>query len=179
MNNLATINPDVETKLRISAKDLIEKADEIVIFTRNDLSVATDICFEIKRRIKTIEEERVKIVKPINEGVNQVNNNFKSIRVPLEDAETRLKSSMLKFQQAERRKLEDEQHKKDEESRKAAEEEQKKAGHNNLNEAPAPVIPAASFKPSIYGQTGATSTLKKMWKYDLIDIVMLAAARPY
>lgn len=188
MNNVAVINADVETRLRLSAKELIDKADEVIIFTRNDLSLATDICSEIKKRIKVIEDEREKIVKPINEGVKQVNNNFKTIRIPLEEAETRLKSSMLKFQQdeqrkadEERKKLEAEQRIRDEEIRVAETEAQKVFGHNNppepIGKSSAPAI-QSSFKPSTYGQTGATSTLKKVWKFELTDIAALAAARP-
>lgn len=159
----------------------MEKADEIVIFTRNDLSIATDICSEIKKRIKVIEDEREKIVRPINEGVKQVNNNFKTIRIPLEEAETRLKSSMLKFQQEEQRKADDERRKAEAAEKERIKKEQEDNADNNVIEPPKEIVTAApisTFKPSTYGQTGATSTLKKVWKFEVTDISALATSRP-
>ncbi len=43
---------------------------------------------------------------------------------------------------------------------------------------PAPVVQAPVHKATTYGQTGAVSTVKKQWTFDLTDIKALAAARP-
>ena len=101
MNNLAIQPTPVETELRISASELCERAAEVIILTRPDLSQATDLVKAIKTRVKNIEDERTKMVKPFNDGVKQINDRFKVIRLPLEEAETELKGKMLVFQKEE------------------------------------------------------------------------------
>ncbi len=106
MQNVALVldeNP-VEIRLKKTSAELCENASSIVIFTRNELSIATDIVKNIKSRHKEIEDERKRIVTPFNDGVKAINARFKAMTAPLEDAETELKGKMLAFQQDEERK---------------------------------------------------------------------------
>lgn len=213
MQNLALIDQEnpVEVQLRKSSTELVEHASNIVIFTRADLSVATDIVKAIKNRHKDIEEERTRIVKPFNEGVKAINARFKAMTAPLEDAETDLKGKMLVFQREEERKAREEaarlekvrceQEEKEraewaakekERLRLEAEEAKRVAAEGNEDDirsmplpvaetpvyVPPPAIVAPAHKPTTYGQTGAVSTVKKQWAFELADIRQLAAARP-
>src|SRR5262249_35178220 len=100
----------------------------VIIMTRQDLSEATDLVKLIKVRAKEIEEERVSIVKPFNDGVKQINARFKAMLGPLEEAEADIKGKMLVFQKEEERKAEAERKRLEElqreRERKAAEERQ-------------------------------------------------------
>jgi len=188
MPNLALITDenDTEVQLRSTVTELCEAADSVAIFTRPDLSHATDLVKAIKDRARDIEDERKRLVKPFNDGVDAINGRFKAMRAPLLEAESVLKAKMLTFQQKEaleaeeeRKRLEAEQRQREEEARKKQEEENARAvdeSGDELDRAPMPVaevIAAAvvsSFKPTTYGQTGATSTVKKVWTGELVDI---------
>lgn len=212
MQNLAIIENEtpVEIKFRASAKELCDLAGDALIMTRPDLSNATDLVKTIKSRSKEIEEERKRLVKPFNDGVDAINGRFKGMKLPLDEAETVLKGKMLKFQQEEERRAREEQERlakiqREEEAKRRAEWEAKEKERLRLaaEEAerikqsqeddirsmplpepepvayvPAPVIQAPVHKATTYGQTGAVSTVKKAWAFELVDIKALAAARP-
>lgn len=178
----------VEVRLRATAMELCESAGDIVIMTRPDLSHATDVVKAIKTRTKEIEDERTRIVKPFNEGVKAINARFKAMTAPLEDAETSLKGKMLTFQKEEERRAREEeariakaQQEAIEKSRKE-QEEAAASGGDDIRSMPIPEAPIAIVapihKPTTYGQTGAVSTVKKTWAFEVVDIKALAAARP-
>lgn len=192
MQNLATLQTEnpVEIQLRNTSKELCESADDVVIMTRNDLSHATDLVKIIKTRSKEIEDERVRLVKPFNEGVKAINARFKSILAPLEDAESAVKNKMLSFQREEERRaleeaarIEKARRQAEEKARKEAEEIAEGAGADialsaHLPPAPPIEIVAPVHRPTTYGQTGAVSTVKKVWAFEVLDIKALAASRP-
>lgn len=185
----------VEVQLRSTATKLIDDAGALRIFTAADLSYATDLLKSLTERGKQAEEERKRLVKPFNDGVAQINARFKSITLPLQDAVGMLKDKMLTFQRAAERKAEEERQRRQREQdeidrkereRKAAEEaqnlkeatdgeEQDRAAPPARIEEPPPPAVASSFKPSTYGQTGAISTVKKVWKHELADISQVPA----
>lgn len=188
MQNLALIQEEnpVEIRLRATAQELCETAGDIMIMTRPDLSHATDIVKAIKTRTKEIEEERTRIVKPFNDGVKAINQRFKGMTAPLEEAEASVKSKMLAFQKDEERRANEEaarlakiQREADEKARKEAEEQ---SNGDDIRSMPLPIkteaVIAPVHRPTTYGQTGAVSTVKKVWAFELLDIKALAAARP-
>jgi predicted secreted protein len=197
MQNLAVIEQEnpVEIKLRNTSKELCEAAVDVMILTRHDLSHATDMVKIIKTRSKEIEEERTKLVKPFNEGVKAINARFKAMTAPLEEAEASIKAKMLTFQKEEERRAMEEA-KRLEKVRLEAEEKARKESaeladklmaengdsgdirNMPLPAAPAVAIVASLHRPTTYGQTGAVSTVKKVWTFEVTDIKALAAARP-
>ena len=195
MNNLALqeINP-VEIKLKATALELCESASDTVIMTRPDLSHATDLVKTIKSRFKEIEDERKRIVKPFNDGVDAINGRFKGMTGPLLEAEAALKGKMLAFQKEEEKRANDEavrvakiQAEAAEKARQEAEEHAKANPEaDDISSMPLPekLIAAAVevnmpiHRPTTYGQTGAVSTVKKVWAFEVTDIKALANARP-
>ncbi len=195
---LVTEENDIEVQLKATAAELCEAASNVVIFTRPDLSRATDLVKAIKDRAKQIEDERTRLVRPFNEGVKQINGRFKAMLTPLQEAEADMKSKMLTFQQEEARKAESERLKREEDQRKreaedrqrCEEEERKRLAEKTEGEEqdraplpqavveqqaspPAPV--ASNFRPTTWGQTGATSTVKKVWTFEPVDISQVPA----
>jgi predicted secreted protein len=197
MQNLAVIEQEnpVEIKLRNTSKELCEAAVDVMILTRHDLSHATDMVKIIKTRSKEIEEERTKLVKPFNEGVKAINARFKAMTAPLEEAEASIKAKMLTFQKEEERRAMEEA-KRLEKVRLEAEEKARKESaeladklmaengdSGDIRNMPLPTAPAVAIvaplhRPTTYGQTGAVSTVKKVWTFEVTDIRALAAARP-
>lgn len=183
-------NP-IEIRLKATALELCEAASDIMIFSRPDLSHATDIVKTIKTRIKEIEDERTKIVKPFNDGVKAINARFKGMTSPLEDAEASVKAKMLTFQKAEEKRANEEaariakqQAELAEKARLEAESISKENGNDDdTRSMPTPVelaiaVSAPLHRPTTYGQTGAVSTVKKVWAFEVTDIKALANARP-
>jgi hypothetical protein len=187
MNNLAVIPPDVEVQLRTTSRELVSLAGDVIIMTRADLSLATDLVKTIKTRAKEIEEERVRLVKPIKDSVKEIDARFKALIVPLEEAEADVKAKMLAFQKAEDARIAEET-RRAEEARRVAEEKARKEAEESSNgddirSMPIPEVPKIEpvipqHRPTTYGQTGAVSTVKKVWAFDLVDIKALANARP-
>jgi hypothetical protein len=190
MNSLALANNNEtprEIEFRATVKELCDAGENVLIMTRADLSYATDLVKAIKTRTKEIEDERTRIVKPFNDGVKAINARFKSLTVPLEDAEADVKKKMLSFQRDEQRRV-DEENARLEKARKEAEERAQKQAEEEAADSPqdrplvmpaaAPVVEVQQPRTTTYGQTGAVSTIKKQWAFELVDIQALAAARP-
>lgn len=185
---LAIVNEEnpVEVQLRSTAQELCELAGDVMIMTRADLSLATDLVKNIKTRHRDIEDERKRLVRPFNDGVDAINARFKSMTVPLKDAEDSLKNKMLAFQKEEEKRAQEEAAR-IENTRQLAEEKARKEAEETSNgddirSMPLPVaaepVVAPLHKPTTYGQSGAVSTVKKQWTFELTDIKALANARP-
>jgi len=193
MNNLAIVTTEnpLEVQLRQTSISLCEAADNVIIMSRIDLSDATDLVKTIKVRTKEIEEERTKLVKPFNDGVKAINARFKAMTAPLEEAESAVKQKMLSFQKEEERRAREEQEKAEkiraELEAKKRKEEEEAANDPTLDRPilpPLPTMPVqevaiqSTHRPTTYGQTGAVSTVKKKWVFEVVDIKLLASSRP-
>lgn len=171
---------EVESTLRVAASVLIEQANDTVIMTAADVSAATDVLKAIKTRSNIIEDERTKITKPINEGVKQINARFKAIADPLLQAETVLKNKILKFQREEYNRQEAERQRQEEAARQRLAAMPKvevpldRGGHQAPEIIPHEPPPVAEQPRTVYGQSGATSTVKKVWACEVTDVVELA-----
>lgn len=194
MNNLAILNDhqatetQKEIQFRHTVQELCEAGNSVVLMTRADLSHATDLVKIIKTRSKEIEEERTRLVKPFNDGVKAINARFKAMTSPLDEAETEVKNKMLLFQREEQKRANEEvarQEKIRQESIARAHQQAEEEAANSPQDRPlvapamevhAPIV--SQHRATTYGQTGAVSTVKKQWAFDLLDIQVLAAARP-
>lgn len=195
MDNLAIITDNQvtetpkEIQFRHTVQELCEAGSSVILMTRADLSHATDLVKIIKTRSKEIEEERTRLVKPFNEGVKAINSRFKAMTAPLDEAETEVKNKMLAFQREEKKRADEEVAKQEKirqealaRAQKQAEEEAENSpqdrpiGPPPMSEIPVSVV--SQHRPTTYGQTGAVSTVKKQWTFDLLNIQALAAARP-
>lgn len=173
-----------EPEFRATVRDLCEAGSNVMIFSRADLSHATDIVKAIKTRTKEIEDERTRLVKPFNEGVKNINARFKAMTAPLSDAEAELKSKMLAFQKDEERRANEEAARLEALRQESIAKQEEQAADPTLDRPIAEPLPvtaepiASQHRPTTYGQTGAVSTIKKQWAFELTDIQALAAARP-
>lgn len=180
-----------ESQIKTSATALVAEALNLKIFTRSDLSYATDLVKTIKDRARAAEDERTRIVGPFNQGVKHINGRFKVITQPLEDAEVALKAKMLAFQRDEQRKAEEERQRLQREQTQRENEERERNREKDVERVAiategeeqdratpppievAPVEIASKFKPVTYGQTGAASTVRKVWASEIVDITLI------
>jgi hypothetical protein len=176
---------DNEIKIQSMAEKAIEKANSMVIDSEANLTLATDVLKFIKDKIKQAETERKAIVAPFNDGVKAINGRFKTITEPLEKAENDLKRKMLVFQQdleKKRREEEEAKRKELEEYAKSIAEQAKESGDTETAKEITKQVNIAMNKPieieKVRGSTGALSTIRKTWAYEVVDIKALAAARP-
>lgn len=147
---------------------------------------ATDVIKKIGGLVKGIEDERVAITKPINEGLRVLNAKFKVMTAPLEKAAGGLRETLQGYLELKAAQEREAKRISDARELKAAQEafEAEKAKHPNPEVMPAtlPAIAAPPPAPApvtrVRGDTGALSSLKKVWDYEVTDIKKLAAARP-
>jgi hypothetical protein len=173
---------DNEPKLVATVTEMCEVASHLKVSSPQELANATDVVKLIKTRHNAIEEERTTLVKPLNDTVKRINDRFKTILAPLAEAEVGVKSKMLAYQQEENRKAEEARREAERKAREDAERIAKEQASLAPN-SPPPMVEVAAILPPPPPQTtrgafGSTSTLKKVWVYEVEDIQKLAAARP-
>jgi len=165
-------------------ESLIEAARGAVVTTEAELSVGVDLSRSIKERIKAIETERKTWVDPLNEQVKRINAKFKTLSEPLNDALIGINKKVLDCQriiEEEKRKVaEAERQRREAELLKAAEEKEalgNTEGAEKLLDY-ATKVTAKVEETGRGGFTGAKSSVRKIWTYEVTDIAALAKARP-
>lgn len=165
-------------------RSLVESARNAVIETEASLSIGVDLLKTIKERKAEIEKERKTWVKPLNEQVKRFNTKFKTLSEPLHDAEVGLKLKLLvchnKIEHEKRIAAEEERQRREAELL-AASKEKEELGNTEKAAELVEYAKKLKVKPEEVGRggfTGAKSTVKKAWTYDLTDIAALAAERP-
>lgn len=113
---LNVTTPD-EVALVRSAEKSLQLVQAIAIDCPEMYAAAGAELQVIKAKAKAIEEERVKITGPINEGLRRVNAMFKRPLEVLEQAEKMLKGSMIAFTESEQRRRDEEQRQAQEQAR--------------------------------------------------------------
>ena len=81
--------------------------ENITITNRDEFETASAYFLQTKAHLKLVEEERKKIVDPINKALKATNDLFKRISDPLNKIKDQLNSKMKVFADGERKKLED------------------------------------------------------------------------
>lgn len=101
--------------------------ENITITNRDEFETASAYFLQTKAHLKLVEEERKKIVDPINKALKATNDLFKRISDPLNKIKDQLNSKMKVFADGERKKLEEQKRIELEEQKKKFEEDAKKA----------------------------------------------------
>ena len=108
MLNLSVSPPDQDA-LNRSAQAFLVTAKHIVIDSHEMYQVAADELAAIKGKVKGLEEQRTKLVAPLNQVVKDINAMFKPPMDFLTQAESTIKRSMLTYQEdVDRRRREEE-----------------------------------------------------------------------
>lgn len=113
-------------EIKKDALSITDKVNSLKIKNPEDMKSATDLLSMIVGRKKRIEELRVRYVKPLNEQVKMINNDFKGAILPLTELEGVVKGTMLDYRKKEAEKIEKQRLKAEEKERKKFEAQREK-----------------------------------------------------
>lgn len=178
---------EIQTNVSPRINDLIKLAQECNVICLESVEVAAGIKDRIKKAGKLLEEKRTAITKPTNDFLKTINNFFKGFSEPLDNAEKVINQKLIKFQQDQAR-IEAEKKRKEqaelvEKARLEAEKlrEEGKDRQANLVTKAAETIAKEEVKEEIKSiSIGGKSafTIRKKPEFEVVDLQVLASARP-
>lgn len=164
--------PSFEINHKGLAMELVEASKAVVVDSQETAKNASDLTKRIKVAFNTIEDQRKSLVKPLNREVTRINGIFKNVTVPLEVAETSLKSKLMTHQRAQQR-LEQERLEAERQEKLRLRKEAEEAG------APPPPTPIERDLPSpttVRGEMGSVTSIKYRWVFELDDLALVPFA---
>lgn len=177
---------EIQTNVAPRVNDLIKSAQDCQVVCLETAKAATDIKDRIKKAGKFLEEKRTAITKPTNDFLKTINNFFKGFSEPLGNAERAINQKLINFQKEEAR-IEAEKKRKEQEelaekARLEAEKlmEEGKEKQANLVAKAAEVIAKEEIKEEVKSFKSEIGTFKirKIWKFEVVDLAELAKNRP-
>ncbi len=174
----------------LRSKTLLDAVPRVVINSVESMEKGADFSKQLKSLSKLAEEQRKRLVAPLNATLDEINAEYKNIKTPLDNAAKLVESKMLEFTLEQRRIAQEEENTR----RKAAEEaaEIERLNRESLalmnikqddidaliNVLPTVVEVTAVAVPQITRGFISTAGTKKTWKFTVEDIVALANSRP-
>ncbi len=160
---------------------LRDYAELRIVATNDDVKSATDDLTLIAKLKKTLEEKRKEYISPINAHLKSINDSFKVLMTPVEQADQVTRNKILAFRQEQERKAREVE----EINRLRIEAAKREAAMNNggikesvnLVEAPTPAI------SKVYTEGGSLGTMKvRKWEVEDLskiptDYLMVDAAK--
>jgi len=125
----------------------LEKEALFEINNDKELQICTETLVKVSATRKSIDAKRKEFVKPLNDHVKKINNEFKMRLEPVQETEKKLKIAIGNYQM------------KKEEEAKALAAAQEAKGEMSMIEAP---------KTTLRSTDGAVS-VKKVWKFEVTD----------
>ncbi len=165
-----------QKEIIVSAEGHVRSAAAMVIAEKADAEHAADLTRWIKQTAKKAEEQRVRLVKPLNDHVKMINAEYAKITEPLKQAEQVLKDKLLAWQQAEQARLAaEEAARRAEDDRLIAEAQAAKQAGDAEREAALieqmrqqpPVF--SGHAPPVRGELGTVASVRKIWTYEVVD----------
>lgn len=158
-----------ELEIGTQVSDLVKQADRCVVKSDKDAGNATTLLSMIKQAYKRADEERRKLVDPLNAVVKSLNERFKIALTPLDGAETKVKRQLGDYMAEQRRRAEEAARKEREKAEKAEAEGRARAAANA--EARAQVAEASAANAGmVRGSFGGSVSLKKRWTFTVEDL---------
>lgn len=137
--------------------ELLAQARRAEIIDADSAARMTDLLGIVKAQLKKAEDARKALVKPLNDHVKWINNQFKDAGQALVEADKEGRDKLSVWQRAERRRLEDEA------LAKALELE--KAGDAEMAE-----VALEPQKTVTRGNMGATASTRSYWSVQVVDL---------
>jgi len=119
--------------------------------------------------LKMIEQKRKSFTAPLNKSLKEINNTFKQIKEPVEDAKRNLSQRLMDWRAAERQRIAEQQRKAEEEARKRDEKRRKiqeshaEKGHDTYELEPTKVEEPIPFEAQ------DTTKIRKQWDFEIIN----------
>lgn len=87
-----------ETKEIIQLSPVVENAQSLVISNATELLSATSILSQLNRMADKLEADRLKITKPLNDSLREINARYKSPKETLQGAIAEIRTKMSQYQ---------------------------------------------------------------------------------
>ncbi len=152
---------------------MVASAEKAVMKNQADIDSANTVLAKLDHAIKGLEAQRLKITKPINEGLTATNNLFKEVKLPLRTAYDILEGKVMTWRRVEKDKREKESVRLMEETRLENEAiERKEAGvRKRQNPESKPVEYERKTAPVVPDLKHTDSTnVRKQWRWKVKDI---------
>lgn len=161
------------TPIRRAGKEIVDQAARAVVETQEEAGRMTDLLGFVKAQLRKAEDARKALVKPLNDHVKWINDQFKAATEDLRQADEvgRFKLGQYERERARLAREEAERRRKAEEERLLAEAEAL-AAQGDAEEADKILeaeIPQAPKAAPTRGDFGATTVSRKVWKFRLVD----------
>lgn len=167
---LKLVGEDVEVKNYYQqAVKLQEYAVSRVIKTVEDIKIATDDLTIISRLKKAMEEKRKEYVKPLQENMKAINDNYKLWMEPIEAADSITREKILTFNREQER-IRREQEEINRKRQEAAEAEMRLKGELSESVNLVEVVPE---NPKSVSTDMGTSGQRDNWTYEVYDFALL------
>jgi len=143
---------------------LIEKANTFIVENQEQAEEANEVLVSITKGLKKIEEKRKSFTNPLNQSLKEINDTFKRIVAPINEAKQGLTGRLMSWRQKEQARIREEQEKarKEEERRRKIQEAHAAKGHKVSED----ITPVA--KPIPFSMNDTTKT-RLQWTYDIED----------
>lgn len=151
-------NSPVLEKITANVPKLCEAAERAQIWDETSYNEAADLTKFLSESVKTVESERKRITKPMNDSLKAANAFFAKASEPLERAVTIIKGKILEYKKKEERFAE--------QARLEAEKKRKELE-------PEPVAPVVT--PTIARGTFGTVSTQKRWTFEVKDLEAVPA----
>jgi len=173
---LVSIHPELDeqvAKFKEEGERLKDYAVSFVVASVSDVKRATEDLSMVSRLKKALEERRKAYTQPLNEYLKDVNQVFKVIVEPIDDADKVLRTKVGAYN-AEQRRLQAEAEKAQELLRQAAEIQANltKQTGEIFPEVPSVPVPEAHPATKAYTSVGDLNTAK-VWKFEVVDFALL------
>lgn len=171
---VVSIKPEMDPAypdLVSEAAALCRYADSRIIKSDEDAEAATDDLNLIRKLAKSIEALRDKYVRPLNEHVKAINNKFKTLSIPLDQADKTTEAKILAYRNEIRRKAREAE----EINRQKEELARKEAAFNGTGEVTIDTTPVIvpEVAKNVRAET-ATAGVRSNWKAEVVDFAALS-----
>jgi hypothetical protein len=176
--SIAIVPQEKESLLATRAKTLLADAQALVVDSDAGMERAADFTRMVKTNSKQADELRRFLVDPQNKAVKEINERFKTITSPLDEAERVLKGKMLEFtrEQERQRLVELERQRKEADERALAEAVEREAAGDvaaadTIVEAQAATTAPEPVKaPPTRTISGTIAMTRKVWRFRVVDL---------
>lgn len=165
------------TKAVKTAEDLIKGLELIEITTDEQYETSNQLSRDVAKRIKSLDETRKSITKPIDEAKEKVMDLFRPVREKLIAFDKQLKSNILVYHNIlEKKRLAEEERLRKEQERKAAELRKRAAQvktESKQEELEERAEEVENIVPIVPPRKSAGVHFKTIWKYKVVDFKAL------
>lgn len=150
--NNSIVPVEVVQKAESDAALMIQQAESIQVTTTEQEEQAYSTLTQVKQAIKTIEDKRKEITKPLNASLKATNSMFKKLSEPFINADRVIRDKVMDFRQ-----LQEEKAQKELERRQKIQAAHEAKGHET-HEITQPKV-----------EVGKTTVTTKRWTFEVVD----------